>query len=219
MRTRHHLSLLLLLCLALALSACSNRPRSTADIPRLISPGYKITVAPFMQPINTSQLIQGRIPDAQGRIPNDMLMSLDRQMREVLLTATKRQYTFIPATQLPLDLTTYHSSEQPQALPRWIAYGKKHGAQLLLVPQVMDWHDRAGSKGGVTQPAHVRVEFFLLNVTEGTLMNRSVFEEQQVGLSENLLTMGSFFKRRGSWVTAEELSIEGMRKAVGELGL
>ena len=100
-----------------------------------------------------------------------------------------------------------------------MAYGKKQGAQLLLIPQVLDWHQREGSKAGVTESAHVRVEFFLLKVDDGSLMNRSIFEEKQVGLTENLLTVGSFFKRRGTWVTAEDLTVDGMRKAVKDLGL
>ena len=63
------------------------------------------------------------------------------------------------------------------------------------------------------------MEFFLLKVDDGTLMNRSIFEEKQVGLTENLLTVGSFFKRKGAWVTAEDLSVDGMRKAIKDLGL
>lgn len=219
MRTRLHMALLLMLALALALTACNRRPRSTADVPRPISSSYRISVAPFTQPINASQLILGHIPENQGRIPQDLLAALDMKLREVLLTGTKRQYHFIAPRNMPRDLTTFHSSEQPQALPLWVAYGKKQGAQLLLIPQILDWHEREGSKAGVTQSAHVRAEFFLLKVDDGTLMNRSIFEEKQVGLTENLLTVGTFFKRGGAWVTAEELTVDGMRKAVKDMGL
>ena len=137
----------------------------------------------------------------------------------MLNAGSKRQYKFINTVDLPKDLTRFHSSEQPQALPLWIAYGKKQGAQLLLVPQVLDWHEREGSTAGVTQPAHVRVEFFLINVANGLVMSRSVFEERQEGLVDNLLNVGTFFKRRGQWVTAEELSEDGMHKAVKDMGL
>lgn len=219
MRTRLYMALLLMLALALALTACNRRPRSTADVPRPISSGYRISVAPFTQPINASQLIMGHIPENQGRIPHDLLAALDMKLREVLLTGTKRQYHFIARRNMPRDLTTFHSSEQPQALPLWVDYGKKQDAQLLLIPQILDWHERAGSKAGVTESAHVRAEFFLLKVEDGTLMNRSIFEEKQVGLTENLLTVGTFFKRGGTWVTAEELTVDGMRKAVKDLGL
>jgi hypothetical protein len=219
MHNRLNILLLIVLSLVLALGACSKRPRSTADVPRNLSGTYSITVAPFTQPVNASQLIMGRIPEDQGRVPEDMLTSLDMQLRRTLTTDTNRQYKFISMRTLPKDMTTFHSSEQPQALPRWIEYGKKQGAQVLLIPQVLDWHEREGSTAGVTQSAHVRVEFFLLRVDTGSIMDRSVFEEKQLGLSENLLNMGSFLKRKGQWVTAEDLTVESMRKAVKDLGL
>lgn len=211
--------LVLLFCLVLALVACKRRPQSTADVPRLISTNYKISVAPFTQPIHPGQLIVGQIPENQGKIPHDALLALDMQLREVLLSDTKRQYNFIIRQNLPEDLTATHSTGQASALPRWIAYGKRHGAQLLLVPQVLDWHEREGSEAGVTNSAHVRVEFFLLNIDAGEVGPRSVFEEKQVGLTENLLTVGDFFKRKGQWVSAQQLSVDGMRNAVKELGL
>lgn len=217
--TQLRILLLPALCLLLIAGACSRRPSSTADVPRVISPSYDISVAPFTQPINASQLITGRIPENQGRIADEQLPSLDREFRSVLTTDSKRQYKFIDTIDLPKDLTRFHSSEQPQALPLWVAYGKKQGAQLLLVPQILDWHERQGSTAGVTDPAHVRVEFFLINVASGYVMSRSVFEEKQEGLANNLMNVGTFFKRRGKWVTAEELTIDGMHKAVKDMGL
>ena len=219
MQSRLRMLLLPALCLLMIACACSRRPSSTADVPRVISPSYVISVAPFTQPINASQLITGHIPDNQGRIADEQLPSLDREFRSVLTTDSKRQYKFIDTIDLPKDLTRFHSSEQPQALPLWVAYGKKQGAQLLLVPQILDWHERQGSTAGVTDPAHVRVEFFLINVASGYVMSRSVFEEKQEGLANNLMNVGTFFKRRGKWVTAEELTIDGMHKAVKDMGL
>ena len=95
MHNRLNILLLIILSFVLVLGACSKRPRSTADVPRNLSGTYSITVAPFTQPVNASQLIMGRIPEDQGRIPEDMLTSLDMQLRRVLTTDTNRQYKFI----------------------------------------------------------------------------------------------------------------------------
>ncbi len=219
MQSRLRMLLLPALCLLLIAAACSRRPTSTADVPRVISQSYTISVAPFTQPINASQLITGHIPENQGKIAGEQLPSLDREFQGVLNADSKRQFKFINTIDLPKDLTRFHSSEQPQALPLWIAYGKKQGAQLMLVPQVLDWHERQGSTAGVTEPAHVRVEFFLINIANGYVMSRSVFEEKQEGLASNLLNVGTFFKRHGTWVTAEELAVDGMHKAVKDMGL
>lgn len=209
---------LALLCLALCLS-CSRRPTSTADIPRLIAQTHKISVAPFTQPVNPAQLITGQIPDPQGRIPADALQDLDMRLREALITGTNRQYTFLPARDLPQSFQLAHSSGQPTGLETWLNYGRRAGCEYLLVPQVLDWHEREGSQAGVTSSAHARLEFFLLDVPKGIVVGRSVFEEKQVGLIDNLLTMPDFVKRKGQWITAEELASDGMAQAIKDLGL
>ena len=212
------ISLLALLCLALV-AACARRPASTADVPRTLPAEYRISVAPFTQPTETSQLILGYIPEQQGHIAKDELPLLDRAFRHILQSKSKRAWTFVPRHDLPADLTAYHAAERPQALPKWLAYGRALGAQYLLIPQVLDWHQREGSGAGVVRAAHVRLEFFLVRVDDGSIIKRTVFEEKQVGLTENLLTVGSFFKRRGVWVTAEELAEEAMQQALEEMHL
>lgn len=210
---------LLALCLALFSLGCTRQPRTTADIPRSLSPSYSIAVAPFTQPISTSQLIMGEIPKDQGRIAPEMLPSLDRALRDVLLTETKRHYTFVPR-HMPLpDKMRYHDSNQPQALSAWAAFAKGLKTDLLLVPQVLNWHQREGSRAGVTRPAHVRVEFFLINAQQGTILDRSVYDVEQTSLTSNLLEIGEFFKRQAGWATADELAREGMVKAVKDMTL
>jgi hypothetical protein len=43
------------------------------------------------------------------------------------------------------------------------------------------------------------------------------FNETQRPLSENLLQIGSFFRRKASWLTAEELSSVGMDEMLKKL--
>lgn len=210
---------LLPLLFCLLISACALRPSSTADVPRLLSQSYRVSVAPFTQPLNPGQLITGQLPDDPGQIPPDELLLLDMDLREALQANTGRTYYFIPRQNLYQELNHEHSTGQPDALARWLAYGKKHDAQLLLVPMVLNWHEREGSQAGVTSSAHVRVEFFLLNIDTGEMLDRSTFEEKQVGLIDNLLGVADFVKRKGQWVTARQLAQEGMEKAVRDLGL
>jgi hypothetical protein len=176
-------------------------------------------VAAFTQPLGTSELIAGAIPEKQGRVPADMLPALDRNLRNVLAGEGKRSYRWLSPLAKALGAGRFHTSEQPQALSHWVEYGRKCGARFLLIPQVLDWREREGSEAGVTRAAHVRVEFFLLDVQNGVLTGRSVHEEEQVGLVDDLLSVGSFIRRHGTWVTADALAGDGMRKAVRELGL
>lgn len=219
MRSRITIMALLALCLGLLLTGCARKPRTTADIPRSLSPSYSIAVAPFTQPTSTSQLIIGQIPRDQGRIAPEMLPALDRTLRDVLMTETKRQYTFVPRHAPLPDKMRYHDSNQPQALSAWVAYAREVKTDLLLVPQVLNWHPREGSRAGVTRPAHVRVEFFLINARQGTILDRSVYDVEQTSLTSNLLEIGEFFKRQAGWATADELAREGMVKAVKDMTL
>lgn len=203
----------------LLITGCVRNPASTAEVPRHISATYKIAVAPFTQPLEPGQLLAGNIPEDQGRAPADALLSLDMDLRDALRGQTSRDFEFIPRANLHNELNLSHSTAQPDAIKRWVAYGINHKAQYLLVPQVLNWEEREGSQAGVSKSAHCRVEFFLLDVAEGLVAARSVYEEKQTGLADNLLDFGTFLKRKGQWVTARDLAIEGMKKAIEELGL
>ena len=219
MKNRFLWILCALLSLLVLTGGCNRKPASTADVPRSLSHQYKIAVAPFTQPRDISQLIMGQLPQPQALAARDVLIAQDRQLRDVLYTTTKRSYDFLPRTRPLPDLKRFHTSERPQALPLWVEYARKTSADILFIPQVLTWRDRQGSAAGVTEPAHVRLEFFLLNIKEGNIIGHSVYEVEQQGLTENLLIVGDFFKRQGKWVTAEELAREAMIKAVKDLNL
>ena len=219
MKNRFLWILCALLSLLVLTGGCNRKPASTADVPRSLSHQYKIAVAPFTQPRDISQLIMGQLPQPQALAARDVLIAQDRQLRDVLYTTTKRSYDFLPRTRPLPDLKRFHTSERPQALPLWVEYARKTSADILFIPQVLTWRDRQGSAAGVTEPAHVRLEFFLLNIKEGNIIGHSVYVVEQQGLTENLLNVGDFFKRQGKWVTAEELAREAMIKAVKDLNL
>lgn len=219
MKNRFLWILCALLSLLVLTGGCNRKPASTADVPRSLSHQYKIAVAPFTQPRDISQLIMGQLPQPQALAARDVLIAQDRQLRDVLYTTIKRSYDFLPRTRPLPDLKRFHTSERPQALPLWVEYARKTSADILFIPQVLTWRDRQGSAAGVTEPAHVRLEFFLLNIKEGNIIGHSVYEVEQQGLTENLLNVGDFFKRQGKWVTAEELAREAMIKAVKDLNL
>lgn len=219
--------LLPVLFVLLLLPACGRQKLPAPEYQRLPA-GHAVTVAHFSQPTDPAMLVMGRIPEKQGLAPENALAELDMRLRHQLLTSGKRQYNFrsLPGENVLIkkpgdqaSKTMYHSSSQPQALAGWLEYGRRAKAEYLLVPQVMDWHEREGSRAGVTRAAHVRLELFLINVKEGRVASRAVFEEEQVGLTENLLNAGSFLKRRGTWVTAGELAVDGIQKTTRELGL
>ena len=155
MRPVHPFRLAALLCLCLAALACTRKPTSTADMPRLLSPAASVAVLPFSQPDSNAGLLMGQLPDPQGRIDGSHLADLDNRLQEALRERkSSRRYDFLPSSALP-RIPAGHSAHQPQALPALAAVAASHGAEYLLVPQVINWHEREGSRMGVTRPAHV----------------------------------------------------------------
>lgn len=221
MRTPRRIPILVLLILCLAAAACSRGPRGTAKLPRLIPPAHSVAVAPFFQPRMPSQLIMGQIPRDQGLIPPAGLVALDVRLRDRLgAVRGSRRVVFLPPDdgRLPF-LSEAYTSGRPEALPLWAACAADCGADFLLVPHVLHWREREGSRAGVTKPAHVRLEIFLISARTGRVAQRFIHDVEQEGLADNLLTMGDFLRRGAGWITAEELADEGIQKSIQELGL
>jgi hypothetical protein len=91
-------------------------------------------------------------------------------------------------------------------------------ADYILVPYIFQWQKRQGNEWSVNQPAGLIFDIYLVDVANETV-RRAHYEELQHSLSENMLDAGTFFKRKGRWITAEQMAKEGVAKCFEELGL
>ena len=200
-----------------SLPACQKRtPREYT--PTSIPLEFRVGVAWFTQPTSTSELITGQLPNNQGKITPGLLPDLDSTLARTLSQESARQYVALSAPSSMPDMD-YHESGSPGGLQIWLEIGRKADVDLLFVPQIINWQERDGGEAGVATSASIKVEFYLIDIARARLLKRSVFEEQQVGLTDNLLTLDKFFKRKGRWVSATELAQEGVSKAIKEFGL
>ncbi len=206
-----------LVAVTVLLCACQKRP-SSQPAPTIIPQEFRVGVAWFTQPTSTRELVTGQLPDRQGKIPAGVLADLDNTFARTLSKHSNRQYVTLYAPDYKKSME-YHESGAPQGLAHWLNIGRQADVDLLIVPQIINWQERDGGQAGAAHAAAIKVEFYLIDVTRARLLKHSTFEEQQVGLSDNLLTVGKFFKRKGRWVSAEELTAEGMLQAVKEFGL
>ncbi len=213
--------------MAMVLCACQSKtPASSSKTTGLKSPSVNTTlippatnvgIVPFSQPTSTGQLIAGNLPYDQGIVAEDQLRTASKVLRSSL-RASRRNYTDLP---LPLGIkgNALLNAPSPSALSMWLAYGQSHNIDFLLVPQIIHWHQREGGRVGVKSSAHVRAEFFLLDIKNQRVFRRSIFDEKQVGLAEDLTKLGTFFQRGGSWITAEEMTQEAINQAIKEMRL
>lgn len=90
--------------------------------------------------------------------------------------------------------------------------GSELGAEGVVVGYVYRYRERKGVSYTVEQPASVAFEVHLLRVSDGALVWRGTFDKTQSSLMENVLQIASFFRGKGKWVKAEELTGEGVEQ-------
>lgn len=208
--------LLPVLLLALVLGGCAS-PKQTP----LPGGKLKVGVAQFTQPIVPTDMLAGYTLDDAPRIDPKVLGEMDSLLASVLSANSKRAFVGREdALKCSKKVAAQKGRSNNQAALRtWSAVGNCMNVDLLVVPQLFNYHEREGSSVGVTKPASIVMDIYVIDVRSGSLLSRSRYDETQSSLSSNLLDAGKFFKRGGKWVTVADLAREGMEKAVKELGL
>lgn len=92
----------------------------------------------------------------------------------------------------------------------YVSAGKRAGADAVLIGHIFRFKERKGNRASVETAASVAFDLHLIDVDSGKIVWTGNFDLTQRPLSENLLDLGSFIKRRASWVTAEELALGGL---------
>ena len=208
------LILLPLAVVIIGLWGCAT-PRQGAPLPQVT-----VGVAEFTQPQTTGDMLAGYMAENTPRVSSQTMMQLNEALGEVLRGETERTYA---STETYLQCTDAKAPGQGSgrvaALKHWIAVGNCMKVDFLVVPQIMEYHEREGGEAGVTRPAGVVMNVYLVDVKNEVLTSRSHYDETQAPLASNLLETGKFISRGAKWVTGVELAKEGLRKAIKDLGL
>lgn len=210
-------SLLLVLALIVLATGCQKQ----TPPPRDLTVAKTLGVAPFGNPQHAWELLAGCDPSVCNIVKPEVLLKLNQALATEL-EANGRGYvqrSIVRGCQETAKVEDLPGSPQAQALKYWISVGECAGVDYLLVPQLMYYRERVGSDWGASEPASVIMYVFLLDIKTQGIARRFSFDETQAALSSNLLDMGTFFKRGGKWITAEQMATEAIREAVRELGL
>ncbi len=175
-----------------------------------------VAVASFSQPVHRWQMINNHVVMGEKRVDRDILEKLDSDLAG--LTSRSRHAIVGPRILEQCTELVSHGTDPGSAFHYWVQVGRCVPADYILVPFLFDWQERKGGELGVEEPARVTLEMNLINISELRL-DRFLFDERQLSLSENILDMGRFFQRGGKWVSARELAREGLEQGMRELGL
>jgi hypothetical protein len=91
-----------------------------------------------------------------------------------------------------------------------IRLGKTLNVDFIFLGVLFRFEERIGSSIGAEKPASVGFDVHLFRMRDEKMVWRGKFDETQKPLSEDLLKIGSFVRRKASWLTAGELSSVGM---------
>ena len=96
--------------------------------------------------------------------------------------------------------------------------GRILDADSVMVGTISDYTERGGSEWGVENPTTVTFRVELLSTIDGRVMWESYFTETQKPLFDNLFEIKKFVKRKGKWITADEMAKEGARETARQFG-
>jgi hypothetical protein len=90
--------------------------------------------------------------------------------------------------------------------------GRELGVDVLAVGYVYRYTEREGYSYSVKHPASVFFEIHLIKTIDGSIIWRGYFDKTQKSLMEDVFQISSFVKGGGKWMTARQLTEQGMNK-------
>ncbi|MBR5734599.1 MAG: hypothetical protein IKX79_03535 [Desulfovibrionaceae bacterium] len=208
---------LLITLLFAALSGCAAQ---TPPPPIAPLSSVRVGIASAVQPPGTTDLLAGYIPEKRDLASPDALLHFDSAVLDQTRSQADPARTIVPIpAPKGVNPSAQRSPGNNSALHHWVNIGAKAGVDLIIVPQILTWHEREGGTAGVVSSAEVDIQFYLIDVKDETLLARSVFRDKQESLANNLLKAPTFFKRGGKWITAQQLAEEGIDRMIKEFGL
>jgi len=88
------------------------------------------------------------------------------------------------------------------------------GADELLIPVLLRYRERRGKAYAASETASVAFNLFLVDTGESNIRWKFMYNETQQPLSENLVKIKKFFKRKARFVKAGQLLAEGLEQAM-----
>ncbi|MPZ75756.1 MAG: hypothetical protein GEU77_04470 [Deltaproteobacteria bacterium] len=105
----------------------------------------------------------------------------------------------------------------PNSAARLREIGEMVFADAVMVGRIQRFRERVGDDWGVKSPASVAFVLDLVDVRRGDVIWSARFDETQKALSENILAIGDISQRGVRWLSAEQLTRDGVKKAVDQL--
>jgi hypothetical protein len=184
----------------------------------------RIGVMPFLrgtQPGNLEETLDCKVCRLTYR-PGQLIAGAEQTLTRYTQEALEDRFGEKVVNRV-LMMSAYETLEVDQSrdTPRQLArrLGRTVDANLMILGTVWRYRERVGSAAGVSVPASVAFDLYLIDVASGTMLWTGNFDETQQSLSYNILDVGTFFKRGVRWLTVNQLGRYGVQELVKELPL
>ena len=144
----------------------------------------------------------------------------DRDTGEILARITYSALAALPSWQIVSDSEVREvASTLPPGVEaaRMRQLGQMVYADAVMIGRVHRYRERVGDEWGAKSPASVSFVLDLIDVRRGDVIWSASFDETQKSLSDNIFAIGDIGQRGIRWLTAEQLTQEGVKKAVAQL--
>jgi TolB-like protein len=206
---------LLLLWLSL-LTGCSIGPGNLQSRHSTDLETRKVRRIAVLPPSAMAPAVAQKIPFTNSPEPR----TSEREAPETLARLVHSAMAALPNWQI---VSENEVREVDQALPadgeasRLKRIGEMVYADAIITGRVQRFRERVGDEWGAKSPASVTFVLELIDVRRGDVIWSARFDETQKSLSENLFALGDFSARGLRWLSADELTQEGVKKAIGQL--
>ena len=182
-----------------------------------ISGLQKIAVAPFQAVVPVDPSVQvTRCPLSGSTFRTcEFSGNPEKKVEELFVKGLNlsRRYTVIPPEQVDgvyKRVVTDSPGEPPLTILTTV--GEKIGVDGIIAGHLFYYRDRKGFDYSVENPASVAFCVHLIRVKDGVSVWKGVFDKTQNSLMENILDIFPFIRGGGKWMTAVELSQEGIEE-------
>lgn len=126
--------------------------------------------------------------------------------------ATRAETQFLSKTQTESLMNDFHGT--PQAIARHI--GRQTEGDAVLITTINRFSERDGGEYSVNKPASVSFSYQLIHIESGRSLCFGKFDETQQTVLSNLFSFSKASSRKFKWITAEELTREGVEEKFTE---
>lgn len=153
-------------------------------------------------PLCTTGYTTGRILKGSEKIVENIFLDKLRELKEVQIIPQER-------VQSVYRRISSESLKKP-LLDVLKKVGHDLGADILALGYIYRYTERVGYDYSTEHPASVAFEIYMINSVDRSIIWRGVFDKTQKSLMEDVFQISSFFRGSGKWLTADQLSKQGM---------